>query len=563
MIQAVMLVMLGFLLASLCGLLLAPSLWSRAARLTRRRIEATLPMTLNEIEAAQDRVRGDYAVRIRRLESSLSRAKQKAALQLVDNSRQQMQLASLKDTIQQLETQLDERRNAATVFEQTIRKRFPELENEIDVVRERLSLQAVELQDLANKLKRKDESLELAHRRAATFEEEVNRLRNAMEKSSTDRSGRLLRRPSQWTIDDYRSEYDRLNLELSKLRQQLAQLQERESHQVSLVKTELQKLSEVILVASEKKVPALGAVATDAPARIASAKTADVIPAQPIPWPAGRAADNAAARTAALPLARATGVSAAAGSSPQPPVRVKLASAPAEALARPVSPAVTAKTSPETPGSEGPRPSNAARPPITRSPGTATAVLSGNGAGKTANPSPSDVSEPAVATKPEDATAARPGNGISDEASVPGTSAQNSPAIAVEPDGGSQAPVAGKDAPGTALAIVQPAAASESATAEDTPEKEEPAAKPFADARDLRALSELLTMNAGQGAEAPKQDARNNHREVAREARQGVVIEGEAATDVLEPADADGGKSGNRSLLDRLRTVPERAELDK
>ena len=79
MIQAIMLIALGFLIASLIGVLLAPSFWSRASRLSKKRLEATLPLTLGEIEATQDQLRATYAVRVRRLESSLAGSKQKAA----------------------------------------------------------------------------------------------------------------------------------------------------------------------------------------------------------------------------------------------------------------------------------------------------------------------------------------------------------------------------------------------------------------------------------------------------------------------------------------------------
>ncbi len=131
MIQAIMLVTLGFLTASLIGLIIAPSLWSRASRLSRKQLEMSLPLSLSEIEAAQDRLRASYTVKLRRLETALAGTKQKAAIQLVDNSRLQMQIAALRDTISDLNLKLSERQNASTVLEQTITRRFPELEREI------------------------------------------------------------------------------------------------------------------------------------------------------------------------------------------------------------------------------------------------------------------------------------------------------------------------------------------------------------------------------------------------------------------------------------------------
>ncbi|MBT3069925.1 hypothetical protein KKP04_03460 [Rhodomicrobium sp. Az07] len=254
MIQAVMLIALGFLIASLLGVLLAPSLWARAARLSRKKLESSLPLTLSEIEAAQDQLRASYAVRMRRLETALASAKQKAANQLVDNSRLQMEIAGLKDRIAELDLQLSERRNAATVLEQQITKRFPELDGEITRAKAELHERGFELQDLTNRLARREEELDAAEREAASYQEELGRLREVLERSSAaDKGGRRLRRASQWTLDDYKAEYDRLNLELSKLRQQLAQLQDRDGQQVGVIRGELQKLAELIMNSAQPR----------------------------------------------------------------------------------------------------------------------------------------------------------------------------------------------------------------------------------------------------------------------------------------------------------------------
>jgi chromosome segregation ATPase len=59
---------LGFLAASLCGLLLLPALNARAARLERRRAEARLPLSPAEIAAERDFLRAQFAVQQRRME---------------------------------------------------------------------------------------------------------------------------------------------------------------------------------------------------------------------------------------------------------------------------------------------------------------------------------------------------------------------------------------------------------------------------------------------------------------------------------------------------------------
>ena len=53
---------LGFLLGCLLGLVLAPPLWNRAVRLTTRKLEATMPMSLAEIQADKDQLRAEFAL---------------------------------------------------------------------------------------------------------------------------------------------------------------------------------------------------------------------------------------------------------------------------------------------------------------------------------------------------------------------------------------------------------------------------------------------------------------------------------------------------------------------
>ncbi|WP_183434704.1 hypothetical protein [Methylobacterium sp. R2-1] len=59
---------LGFLLASLCALTILPTVNARAGRLARRRIEATLPVSVSEVVAERDHLRAEFAVTQRRLE---------------------------------------------------------------------------------------------------------------------------------------------------------------------------------------------------------------------------------------------------------------------------------------------------------------------------------------------------------------------------------------------------------------------------------------------------------------------------------------------------------------
>jgi hypothetical protein len=253
MIEYALLVMLGFCMAGLLALLIAPTVWNRAVRLTTKRLDATLPMSLSDIEADKDLLRASYAIQIRRLEAGLTKARDKSASQLVEISKLQMVIGEMRDRAATLEKQLEERRNAANVFERTITKRFPEMEAALSTAKAALDERAYEIADLNNKLNRKEEALTLLQRSSALQQAEIRKLRETLEGGAADRTGRFKKRPAQWSLEEFRSEYDRLNLELSKMREMLALAHERESGQVAVLRGELQNLAQQIMTSVAAK----------------------------------------------------------------------------------------------------------------------------------------------------------------------------------------------------------------------------------------------------------------------------------------------------------------------
>ena len=87
MVQSVLFFALGFLCAGFLALIVAPAVWRRAVALTRRRIEASIPLTQTEIQADKDRIRAEYAMATRRLEMNVKALREKAAEQLVEINR--------------------------------------------------------------------------------------------------------------------------------------------------------------------------------------------------------------------------------------------------------------------------------------------------------------------------------------------------------------------------------------------------------------------------------------------------------------------------------------------
>src|SRR5262249_45575691 len=74
----------GFLFASLLGLVILPLVHARAVRLTAKRLEAATPVSMAEIQADKDQLRAEFAMSTRRLEMSVDQLKAKTSGQLAE-----------------------------------------------------------------------------------------------------------------------------------------------------------------------------------------------------------------------------------------------------------------------------------------------------------------------------------------------------------------------------------------------------------------------------------------------------------------------------------------------
>ncbi|WP_395450425.1 hypothetical protein ACHMW7_11825 [Aminobacter sp. UC22_36] len=87
MVQSILFFVLGFLTAGFVVLLIAPSVWRRAVSVTRQRVEAKLPLTLDEIRADKDSLRAEHAMALRKVEVQLKASQEKLLTQAVELSR--------------------------------------------------------------------------------------------------------------------------------------------------------------------------------------------------------------------------------------------------------------------------------------------------------------------------------------------------------------------------------------------------------------------------------------------------------------------------------------------
>jgi chromosome segregation ATPase len=78
---------LGFLVACVIALAAAPAYWHRAIRLSTRRLEMQLPLSLQEVQAGRDLLRADFAVKYRRLEQKAAELNERHAADMAELGR--------------------------------------------------------------------------------------------------------------------------------------------------------------------------------------------------------------------------------------------------------------------------------------------------------------------------------------------------------------------------------------------------------------------------------------------------------------------------------------------
>ncbi len=90
---------LGFLFAGLVALAFAPAFWRRANRLTRRRLEMQVPISVQEILAERDQLRAEFAVGQRRLELRMAEISRAHAADRSELGRRAVEIDALNDDV--------------------------------------------------------------------------------------------------------------------------------------------------------------------------------------------------------------------------------------------------------------------------------------------------------------------------------------------------------------------------------------------------------------------------------------------------------------------------------
>ncbi len=97
--ETLLLIVLGFALASLLALFVGRFFWAIAIRLGARRMQKQVPSTVKELQADRDRLRADYALVSQKLGSHLETVKTRMAEQMAEVTRSRNRIQSLTEDV--------------------------------------------------------------------------------------------------------------------------------------------------------------------------------------------------------------------------------------------------------------------------------------------------------------------------------------------------------------------------------------------------------------------------------------------------------------------------------
>jgi chromosome segregation ATPase len=233
MVEPIMFFGLGFLAASLLGLVIVPFVHGRAVRLTVRRLEAATPLSMAEIQADKDQLRAEFAMSTRRLEMSVEQLKTKTTSQLAE-------LGKKSDVITRLKVEVGEK--AATIFalesrekaiKDQLRATEDELESKTDTLRERertLADREAELARFTSQLSEQTSTSDSQRVEIVALKTQVDNLKDQVAnlgKEVKDTEERLAREKAAASkatqeLTEERGTVSKLGLRVSDLERQLA-----------------------------------------------------------------------------------------------------------------------------------------------------------------------------------------------------------------------------------------------------------------------------------------------------------------------------------------------------
>lgn len=178
LIEQIMIFALGFLFAGLLTLLFLPAFWRRAVRLSTRRLEMQMPLSMAEIVAERDQLRAEFAAATRRVEQKNEHLADASAVQQAEMGRQTTAIVGLEAQLVTARKDIDDFKGQLAATERQLR----EAEGELGALR-------TEVFDVSGLADRRGAALAALESRHATLDQIANEQRASLGALDTRLSG--------------------------------------------------------------------------------------------------------------------------------------------------------------------------------------------------------------------------------------------------------------------------------------------------------------------------------------------------------------------------------------
>jgi chromosome segregation ATPase len=167
---------LGFFFAALLALAVLPAFWRRAYRLTRREVEATLPISTREIAAERDQLRAKFAAERFQMEQQIAAISAKRHQDMKATGEKVIKIAALDDTIVAKSSDI----SALTTVRKQLDDALVQTQQELEHTNARLLQKTTELESLMTVAQRRQAELDVSSALANNQAQEISTLKANM-----------------------------------------------------------------------------------------------------------------------------------------------------------------------------------------------------------------------------------------------------------------------------------------------------------------------------------------------------------------------------------------------
>jgi chromosome segregation ATPase len=302
LLQNLLFFVLGICVAGLFALWLAPYVWRRAARVTERRIEAAIPLSVHEVRAEKDQMRAAFAVDLRDIELK------NEALQR-STAENRVAINTHLETIDRLEAKVSQGLNVISENEERIdalqldvQRRVEvstKLKSDLNAAQAKLEERNERVRELTSGLNRSESDLNAARIELAALQTRAENASDKLQKAT--HAARTFKKSNADLKSELKLMQDRLNRQskdvdhaqklLASAKSQIADFEER----VERRDREIQRLK-----SRDAAAPKTSKIAAKSPAKIASKTSPKSAPPKRSADIAAKEVDSAAAAIMAL-----------------------------------------------------------------------------------------------------------------------------------------------------------------------------------------------------------------------------------------------------------------------